>query len=128
MVGKTELVFPTNEAAQFVLLKNPDGTDVSGGANGISVDVLAGLGTPRSIAVGASSVNVALTATCRRFSIYATVATFYAVGVGAQTATTSSHFIGPGERLDFDCAANTQIAALQVTSGGVLYISELVPA
>jgi len=94
-------------------------------ANGVPVDTLSALGTPRSIAIGASSINLALTTTCRRISIYSTVAAFYQVGVGAQTATTSTHFIGPGERLEFDIAASSQIAVVQSSASGTLYISEL---
>jgi hypothetical protein len=77
--------------------------------------------------MAATSANVALTAGCRRVSMHATVAGFYSVGSSAQTATTSSHYIGAGERLDFDIAASTQIAALRGGStDGVLYITELV--
>jgi hypothetical protein len=92
----------------------------------LPVDTLATLGTARLVAMGAASANVALTAGARRVSIHATVAGFYAVGAGAQTATTSSHYIGAGERLDFDVAASSQIAALRGGSvDGVLYITEL---
>ena len=128
MVGKTEIVYPSNEAAQFVQIKNAAGGNVdlpTAGPNGLPVDTLSALGTPRSIAIGASSTNLALTTTCRRISIYSTVAAFYQVGVGAQTATTSTHFIGPGERLDLDVAASSQIAVIQFSASGTLYITEL---
>lgn len=92
----------------------------------IPVDVLATLSSAKSVAIGATSANVALAAGTRRVSIHATVAAFYAVGTGAQTATTSTHYIGAGERLDFDVAANSQIAAIRaVAVDGTLYISEL---
>ena len=89
------------------------------------VDTLASVGVARLIAMGATSANVALTTTTRRVSIHATVAGFYAVGTGAQTASATSHYIGAGERLDFDVAANTQIATIRATADGTLYISEL---
>jgi hypothetical protein len=89
------------------------------------VDTLAALGVSRLVAMGASSTNIALTTTTRRVSIYATIAGFFAVGVGAQTASSTSHYIGAGERLDFDVAANTQIAAIRASLDGTLYISEL---
>ena len=101
---------------------------VQGIPNGvlIPVDTLASLGTPRLIAFGAANVNLILTTTARRISIHATTAAFYAVGTGAQTASATSHFIGVGERLDFDLPANAQIAAIQSTAAGTLYITELV--
>jgi hypothetical protein len=91
----------------------------------LPVDTLAGIGVARLIAMGATSVNLALSTTTRRVSIHATVAGFYAVGTGAQTASATTHYIGAGERLDFDVAANTQIAAIRATADGTLYISEL---
>lgn len=119
---------PDGVTVTDVRLKNSSGGNVdlpTTGPNGLPVDTLSALSTPRSIAIGASSVNLALTTTCRRISIYSTVAAFYQVGVGAQTATTSTHFIGPGERLEFDIAASSQIAVIQSSTSGTLYISEL---
>lgn len=94
----------------------------------LPVDTLAALGVSRLVAMGAASANIALTTTTRRVSIHATVAGFYAVGTGAQTASSTSHYIGAGERLDFDVAANTQIAAIRSATDGTLYISELIAA
>ena len=91
----------------------------------LPVDTLAGIGVARLIAMGATSVNLALTSTTRRISIHATVAGFYAVGTGAQTASSTTHYIGAGERLDFDVLANSQIAAIRSSTDGTLYISEL---
>jgi hypothetical protein len=106
-----------------------DGSAVDASAtNPFPVDTLAALGVSRLVAMGATSTNLALTTTTRRVSIHATVAGFYAVGTGAQTASSTSHYIGAGERLDFDVAANTQIAAIRSTTDGTLYISELVAA
>lgn len=92
---------------------------------GLPVDTLASLGTARSVAMGSASANIALTSTVRRVSIHATEAGFYSVGNGAQTASSTSHYIGSGERLDFDVAENTQIAAIRLSINGTLYISEL---
>lgn len=92
----------------------------------IPVDVLATLSTAKSVAIGATSVGVALGTSTQRISIHATVAAFYAIGSGTQTASASTHYIGAGERLDFDVAANSQIAAIRaVAVDGTLYISEL---
>lgn len=92
----------------------------------LPVDTLGTVGTARTVAMGSASANVALTTTVRRVSIHATVAGFYSIGTSAQTATTSTHYIGAGERLDLDVAANSQIAAIRATSDGTLYITELV--
>jgi len=106
-----------------------DGSAVDASAtNPLPVDTLAALGVSRLVAMGATSPNLALTTTTRRVSIHATVAGFFAVGTGAQTASSTSHYIGAGERLDFDVAASTQIAAIRSTTDGTLYISELVAA
>ena len=101
----------------------------------MSVDTLAGVGIARQLAAGASSTSVALTTTCRRISITARTADVrYAVGVGAQTATTTSgqttsHFIAMGERLDIDVVPGSTIAAIRAGSvDGSLEISELVTA
>ena len=91
----------------------------------LPVDTLASMGVSRLVSMGSASANIALTTTTRRVSIHATVAGFFAVGTGVQTASSTSHYIGAGERLDFDVAANTQIAAIRSTIDGTLYISEL---
>lgn len=85
------------------------------------------LGASRSVAMGSASASQQLTAATRRISIRATVEGFYVVGTGsAPTSSSSSHYIGEGERLDFNVPANSYIAAIQKTSAGTLYISELV--
>lgn len=123
---KKSVDLPGDKWADGIVLVDPATGLPSQSTNGLPVDTLASLGTARSVAMGAVSANVALTATTRRVSIHATAAGFYSIGVGAQTATFSSHYIGAGERLDIDVAANTQIAALRSTTDGVLYISELI--
>ena len=87
------------------------------------VDTLATPGTARIRATSSAAASVALTATCRRISMYATQDAYYSI---SGTATSSSHFIAAGERLDFDVPANTSISALRVTTDGVIYITELV--
>ena len=92
----------------------------------VPVEVLGQIGEPKVLAIGAASVNIALTATTRRVSIRSTVEAFYSVGSASQVATATKHHIGEGERLDFAVPANCNIAVIQKTSTGTLYISELV--
>lgn len=77
------------------------------------------------LAVSASSVNTVLTSTCRKISMYATADTRFSIGSTSQTATTTSHFIASGERLDFSLPTTPNIAVLAVSGTGVLEISEL---
>jgi hypothetical protein len=95
-------------------------------ATEVSTTVL-GFGTPRTIAVGASSVNLALTSTCRFVSLITGAGTHihFSVGVGAQTATSSSHYLRAGERITIAVEPNTNIAAIQGSAAGTLFISEL---
>ena len=85
------------------------------------------IGTARTIAIGPTSVNLALSPTCRFVSIITGAGTHihFAVGVGAQTATTSSHYLKAGERLFFAVPADANIAAIQGSAAGTLFISEL---
>lgn len=89
----------------------------------LPVDTLGTPSVPRVLATGAAAVGVALTGTCRRISMYATQGTWYSIS-GAATA--SSHFIGAGERLDFDVPAGTTLSVLQETTSGSVRITELV--
>jgi hypothetical protein len=87
------------------------------------------VGTARTITIGGTSVNLALTSTCRFISILAVGGNHchYQIGVGAQTATSSSHYLKTGERVILAVPADANIAAIQGTGGGTtLYISELV--
>lgn len=88
----------------------------------LPVDTLATPAVPRVLATSASSQNIALTPTCRRVSMYATQGTWYSI---SGTATATSHYIGTGERLDFDVPASTTIAVLQETTAGSIRITEL---
>lgn len=88
----------------------------------LPVDSLGTPGIPRVQATSATAANIALTTTCRRVSMYATAGAWYSI---SGTATTSSHFIAEGERLDFDVPANTTISVLQDTSAGSIRVTEL---
>lgn len=125
MQQKKSVDLPGDKWADGIVLVDPATGLPSQNTNGLPVDTLASLGAARSVAMGSASANIALTSTTRRISMHATAAGFYSVGVVAQTANASSHYIGAGERLDFDVAANTQIAAIRATTDGTLYISEL---
>ena len=96
--------------------------DILTTANG-GLEMLAGIGVPRVQATSATAANIVLTATCRRVSMLATTGTWYSL-TGA--ATTSSHYIAAGERLDFSVAASTTISVLQEATAGSVRISELI--
>lgn len=86
------------------------------------VDTLGTPGTARNQTTSGTAANIVLTTTCRRVSMTATAATFYSI---SGTATSSSHYIGANERLDFDVPASTTISVLQVSSAGTVYVTEL---
>jgi hypothetical protein len=89
----------------------------------LPVDTLGTPGVPRVQATAATAATVTLTSTCRRVSMYATQGVWYSI---LGTATSSSHYIGAGERLDFDVPANTAISVLRETTDGSIRITELV--
>ena len=89
----------------------------------LPVDTLGQPGVPRVQATSGTAANIALTTTCRRVSMFATQGAWYAI---SGTATTTSHYIGAGERLDFDVPASTTISVLQETAAGSIRITELV--
>lgn len=87
------------------------------------------VGTARTITLGASSVNLALTSTCRFVSLTCVGGTHchYQIGVGAQTASASTHYLRTGERLTLAVPIGANIAAIQGTgSSTTLFITELV--
>ena len=87
------------------------------------------VGTSRTITLGAASVNQDLSSTCRFVSLICTGGTHchYQIGVGAQTATSSSHYLKTGERITLAVPADANIAAIQGTgSSTTLFITELV--
>lgn len=88
----------------------------------LPVDTLATPNIPRVQATSGTAASIVLTTTCRRVSMYATQGTWYSLN---GTATSSSHYIAAGERLDFDVAASTTISVLQETSAGSIRITEL---
>lgn len=84
-------------------------------------------GVARQLAAGASSVNTALTSTCRRISMRAVGADIrYAIGSSSQTASATSHLIGIGERLDVAVPATPNIAVIRnASTSGTLELTEL---
>jgi hypothetical protein len=83
------------------------------------------LGTPQVSRVQATTgtaANIALTSTCRRVSMFATQGAWYSI---SGTATDTSHYVGAGERIDFDVPASTTISVLQETVAGSIRITEL---
>ena len=89
----------------------------------LPVDTLGTPGVPRVQATSGTAANIVLTSTCRRVSMFATQGTWYSI---SGTATSSSHYIGAGERLDFDVPASTTISVLRETTDGSIRITELV--
>ena len=86
-------------------------------------------GTARTITLGASSVNLALTSTCRFVSLICTGGTHchYQIGVGAQTASSSTHYLKTGEQIVLAVPVGANIAAIQGTgSSTTLFITELI--
>lgn len=88
----------------------------------LSVDTLGTPGTPRVQATSGTAASIVLTTNCRRVSMFATAGTWYSI---SGTATATSHYIGAGERLDFDVPASTTISVLQETAAGSIRITEL---
>ena len=80
----------------------------------------------RTLTVTGTSSGVTLTATCRRISILATgAAMLFKIGTGAQTATTTDHYIANGERLIMNINKGSSIAAIRhAATSGTLEISE----
>jgi hypothetical protein len=88
------------------------------------------LGQPavaRQLAAGSTSASTVLTSTCRRISIRATGADIrFSIGSTAQTASSTSHFIADGERLDFAVPATPNIAIIRnASTSGTLELTEL---
>ena len=93
------------------------------------VEPLGQAGLARKLeATGASgTTNIALTAGVFRISMRAVGADIcFSIGPGTQTATSSSHFIANGERLDFAVPPGANIAVLRNgTTNGTLEVTEL---
>lgn len=88
------------------------------------------LGIPafaRQLAAGVTSANTALTATCRRASLYARGADIrYQIGTMAQTASGTSHYLAQGERVDVRLPSTPNIAVIRAAAtDGTLELTEL---
>ena len=91
------------------------------------VEPLGQAGLARQLSAGSTTSNTALTAGVFRISMRAVGADIrFSIGTGTQTATTSSHFIANGERLDFAVPPGANIAVLRNgTTNGTLEVTEL---
>lgn len=95
------------------------------------VEPLGAPGVARQMAAGTISSSVALSAACRRISIFARGADIrYLIGAGPLTANaSSSHFIAQNERLDLRVPEGggsvAVIRDIAATTNGVLEVSEL---
>ena len=91
------------------------------------VEPLGKPGVARQLAAGSASANTALTAGVFRISMRAVGADIrFSIGGGTQTATSTSHFIANGERLDFAVTSGSNIAVLRnATTNGTLEVTEL---
>ena len=91
------------------------------------VEPLGQAGLARQLTAGSTTSNTALTAGVFRISMRAVGADIrFSIGTGTQTATTSSHFIANGERLDFAVPPGANIAVLRNgTTDGTLEVTEL---
>ncbi len=92
----------------------------------VKVEPLGQPSTAKKITTSGTSAVVTLAAGTTRVSIYATKAAYFSLGTGSLVATTSDFFIGDGERLDFNVTAGGKLAAIQDSTAGVVYITELV--
>lgn len=83
--------------------------------------------TARQLAAGSASANTVLTATVRLISVRAVGADIrYSIGTSAQTASSSSHFIGNGERLTLVVPSGANIGVIRnASTNGTLELSEL---
>lgn len=93
-----------------------------------NVEPLGAPGAARQLAAGSTTANTALSAGVFRVSMRATGADIrFAIGSGSQTATTTSHFIANGERLDFAVPPGANIAVIRAgTTNATLELTELV--
>ena len=124
ITGRSSAWKAKNSAA-FVALVNPDTGEpyTASGPGLFPVDTLGTPGAPRVQATSGTAANIVLTTTCRRVSMFATQGAWYSI---SGTATATSHYIGAGERLDFDVPASTTISVLQETAAGSIRVTELV--
>ena len=91
------------------------------------VEVLGEVGAAKQRSASTTSANIALTSTTKRVSIKAVGADMrYEFGGSTIEATTTSHYIADGERLDFACPEGSYIAVETISGTGTLEITELV--
>ncbi len=93
-----------------------------------NVEPLGAPGAARQLTAGATTANTALSAGVFRVSMRATGADIrFVIGSGSQTATTTSHLIANGERLDFAVPPGANIAVIRAgTTNGTLELTELI--
>lgn len=86
------------------------------------------LGASRQISNSMTSADIALTPTCRFVALALSGGNHchYQIGVGAQTASTSTHYLHTGERILLAVLPNSRIAGIQGGGGATtLHITEL---
>lgn len=106
-----------------------DGVEIKNDAgNPVPVEPLGRVGVARQLAAGVASTNTVLTSTCRRISMRATGADIrYSIGSASQVASSVSHFIASGERLDLAVPATPNIAVIRAGStDATLELTELI--
>lgn len=91
------------------------------------VEPLGQPGTARQLAFTSASANTVLTSTCRRISILArTSDARFLIGSSSQTASSTSHYIAAGERMELVVPATPNIAVIRAgTVDGTLEVMEL---
>jgi hypothetical protein len=122
-ISAAALPLPTGAATETTLAALNTKIPTQGIPGLLPVDTLGTPGVPRVQATAGIAATITLTLTCRRVSMFATQGTWYSI---LGTATSSSHYIGAGERLDFDVPASTAISVLRETTDGSIRITELV--
>jgi hypothetical protein len=122
-VSAASLPLPTGAATETTLAALNTKIPAQAIAGLLPVDTLGTPGVARAQATSGTAANIVLTTTCRRVSMFATQGTWYSI---SGTATATSHYVGTGERIDFDVPASTTISVLQETVAGSIRITELV--
>jgi hypothetical protein len=122
-ISAVALPLPTGAASEATLADLNTKVPVQIVPGLLPVDTLGTPGASRVQTTAGIAATVTLTSTCRRVSMFATAGTWYSI---SGTATATSHYIGAGERLDFDVPAGTAISVLRETTDGSIRITELV--
>jgi hypothetical protein len=123
-------VFPgAGDASVRLAFNDASGVEQSVTAtNALPIEPLGQAGVARKLTADASSANTALTSTCKRITMRAVTADIrYSIGTTSQTATTNSHFIASGERLDLAVPLGANIGVIRdAATSGTLELTELV--